>query len=143
MKNPTEGLNLMIYYGSFHRYWKTGEKDHGTKQSLYHREKKFGYREKQQRLMVLLWKLWNHKKYKENNSNQKEMHFAKSTINIINNNRNNIRENKNETTIFEWYQNCCYVMTSDNSNVKITIFRLLRFQRTRKYDSFFRIALHM
>ena len=37
---------------------------------------KFGYRKKQQRLTVLLWNLWNHKKDKKNNSNEKEMHFC-------------------------------------------------------------------
>ena len=37
---------------------------------------KFVYRDKQKRLGVLIWILWiKKKKYEENNSNQKEMHF--------------------------------------------------------------------
>ena len=35
---------------------------------------KFEYRDKQKRLMVLIWNLWiKKKKYEESNSNQKEM----------------------------------------------------------------------
>ena len=32
---------------------------------------KFEYRDKQKRLMVLIWNLWIKKKYEESNSNQK------------------------------------------------------------------------
>ena len=65
---------------------------------------KFEYREKQQRLLVLIWNWWTKKKkYEENHSNQKEMHFYESTNNNINNNRNNIRERNIETTYSKWY----------------------------------------
>ena len=36
---------------------------------------KFEHRDKQKRLLVLIWKLWNKMKYEENSSNQKEIRF--------------------------------------------------------------------
>ena len=71
---------------------------------------KFEYREKQQRLLVKIWNWWNKKRTtKKTLQTRKKYNFTKSTINNDKNginSRSNIRENKVETTNFNWYQKC-------------------------------------